>query len=101
MGSEMCIRDSPSTAYWSRLNGLSAGLRPNVGLSPNNPQVDDGTRIDPPMSDPVQSADVPEASEAAEPPDDPPGVRDRFQGLSHSYLTFWVRPLHERHGTDY
>ena len=31
-------------------------------------------RIEPPMSEPVQSADVPEESEAAAPPDEPPGV---------------------------
>ena len=38
-------------------------------------------RIDPPMSEPVAIADVPEASEAAVPPDEPPGVNFGFHGL--------------------
>ena len=38
------------------------------------PQVEAGMRIEPPMSEPVQMADVPAANEAAEPPEEPPGV---------------------------
>lgn len=38
-------------------------------------------RIEPPMSDPVASAAVPEARAALEPPEEPPGVKSRFQGL--------------------
>ena len=38
-------------------------------------------RIEPPMSEPMASAEVPAASEAAEPPDEPPGVKFGFQGL--------------------
>ena len=38
-------------------------------------------RIDPPMSEPVAIEDVPLASEAAVPPDDPPGVNFGFHGL--------------------
>src|SRR6266516_4826605 len=38
-------------------------------------------RIDPPPSLPVQIGIIPDATAAAEPPDDPPGVRSGFQGL--------------------
>lgn len=38
-------------------------------------------RIEPPISEPVAIDDVPDASEAAEPPDEPPGVNLGFQGL--------------------
>ncbi len=33
------------------------------------------------MSDPVASEDVPSAKDAADPPDDPPGVNSGFHGL--------------------
>ena len=38
-------------------------------------------RIEPPISDPVARLDVPLASDAADPPDDPPGVKSGFHGL--------------------
>ena len=38
-------------------------------------------RIDPAMSEPVAIDDVPEASVAAAPPDEPPGVKSGFHGL--------------------
>ena len=39
------------------------------------PQKAAGTRIDPPISDPISSAEKPIAIAAAPPPDDPPGDR--------------------------
>ena len=38
-------------------------------------------RIDPPMSDPIAKGEVPAASEAADPPEEPPGVKAGFHGL--------------------
>jgi len=38
-------------------------------------------RIEPPMSDPVAMDDDPQASDAAVPPDEPPGVNFGFHGL--------------------
>ncbi len=38
-------------------------------------------RIDPPMSEPVARVAMPDAKAAAEPPEEPPGVQLRFQGL--------------------
>ena len=37
--------------------------------------------MEPPISEPVAIALVPDANEAAEPPDDPPGVNSGFQGF--------------------
>src|SRR4051794_32091302 len=56
-------------------------LSPNVDLNPGSPEYDDGMRIEPPPSLPVQAGSIPEATAAAEPPDDPPGVASRFHGL--------------------
>ena len=38
-------------------------------------------RIEPPPSPPVHAGNRPAATAAAEPPEDPPGVRSRFHGL--------------------
>src|SRR6476620_5181756 len=45
------------------------------------PQKDAGPRMLPPMSDPMLKNAIPAANDAAVPPDDPPGVRARSQGL--------------------
>src|ERR1700745_121431 len=58
-----------------------AGILPGVGFRPQIPLKCAGTRIDPPPSLPTPPADIPEAIAAASPPLDPPGVRDRSQGL--------------------
>jgi len=52
-----------------------------VGFIPGSPEYDDGMRIDPPPSLPVHAGNNPAATAAAEPPDDPPGVRSVFHGL--------------------
>ena len=49
----------PQWQYWSRLNGGSTGTRPNGGLKPTTPLNDAGMRIEPPMSEPLASSDVP------------------------------------------
>src|SRR5207237_4833498 len=57
------------------------GFRPRVGLSPKTPQHEAGMRIDPPPSPPCAMGTIPDATAAAEPPLDPPGVYAVFQGL--------------------
>jgi hypothetical protein len=49
-------------------------------LYPTTPHVAAGQRIEPPMSDPVVSVDVPAARLAAEPPDDAPAVNRGSHG---------------------
>ena len=58
-----------------------SGTVPHPGFSPTTPQKCDGTRIDPPISEPRPSGEKPHASAAASPPLDPPGTRSRFHGL--------------------
>ena len=57
------------------------GTRPRDGFIPLRPQHEDGIRIEPPPSDPVASGTMPDAMAAALPPEDPPGLWSRFQGL--------------------
>src|SRR5215469_8217914 len=57
------------------------GTRPREALSPTNPEKDAGIRVDPPPSDDMLIGTIPAATAAADPPDEPPGVRSRFQGL--------------------
>ena len=56
-------------------------MRPNVVFKPGRPVYDDGMRMEPPPSLPVHAANMPDATAAADPPDDPPGVVSRFHGL--------------------
>jgi hypothetical protein len=57
------------------------GMRPYVDFKPNRPVKPAGMRIDPPPSPPVAMLHSPPATAAAEPPDEPPGVRSGFHGL--------------------
>src|ERR1700739_501076 len=57
------------------------GVRPRPGLKPNSPQTAAGTRIEPPRSLAPASGAIPADTAAGDPPDEPPGVRSRFQGL--------------------
>src|SRR6516164_833719 len=57
------------------------GTRPRVALSPTRPQNDAGMRVDPPPSEDMPIGSMPAATAAAEPPEEPPGVRSSFQGL--------------------
>src|SRR4051812_9511496 len=56
-------------------------MRPWLGLSPTRPQHDAGIRIDPPPSLAWANGTIPDATAAAAPPLDPPGVRVVSHGL--------------------
>ena len=56
-------------------------MRPRVGFSPTRPQHEAGIRIEPPPSLPWASGSIPDATAAAAPPLEPPGVRFVSQGL--------------------
>ena len=55
--------------------------RPRDGFSPTSPQALAGMRIDPPPSLAWAAGTSPAATAAADPPLEPPGDRDRSQGL--------------------
>ncbi len=55
--------------------------RPYVGFSPTTPHREAGWRTEPPVSVPSAHTTWPEATAAADPPEDPPGTVSRFQGL--------------------
>ena len=55
--------------------------RPRVDFIPTRPHAAAGIRIEPPPSEPVAHGTMPAATAAAEPPEDPPGVRLRSHGL--------------------
>ena len=57
------------------------GMRPRLGFSPNKPQCDAGIRIEPPPSLAWATGKIPAATAAAAPPDEPPALRLRSQGL--------------------
>ncbi len=54
---------------------------PGVGIRPVMPQRDAGTRIEPPVSVPMLAGTMPAAIAAAEPLEEPPVTRVRFQGF--------------------
>ena len=58
-----------------------SGNRPYVGLHPAMPQYDAGRVIEPPVCEPSAPRHMPVATAAAEPLDEPPGVRARFHGF--------------------
>ena len=58
-----------------------AATRPGLGLIPTTPQKPAGVRTLPPKSDPVASHTWPLARAAAEPPDEPPQVREVSHGF--------------------
>ena len=55
--------------------------RPYVGFRPTTPQRAAGWRIDPPVSEPRLIGARSAATAAAEPPEEPPGVREGSQGF--------------------
>ena len=61
--------------------GTVSAIRPRLGLWPTSPQHDAGMRIDPPPSLALAAGNIPDATAAAAPPLDPPGVKARFHGL--------------------
>src|SRR3954471_18271169 len=60
----------------------AVGSTPKLGLKPAMPQYDAGRIVDPPVCEPIASCTRPAATAAAEPDDDPPGVRPGAAGLS-------------------
>src|SRR6476660_3389192 len=89
----------PSWQKWSRLYGGSTGTRPYGGLKPTTPLNDAGMRIEPPMSEPLASVVVPDASAAPEPPEEPPTAYSGFHGLRVTpHRRDWVKPAHENSG---
>jgi hypothetical protein len=78
--SAMVLLTTPLEDRPSRLFG-PLGTRLRLGLSPTRPQHDDGMRIDPPPSLACAIGAMPEATAAAAPPLDPPGVWSVFHGL--------------------
>jgi len=57
------------------------GMRPRLGLRPNTPQQDAGTRSEPPPSLPWAKGTTRAATSAAAPPLEPPTLRAVSQGL--------------------
>ena len=56
-------------------------MRPWVGFSPTTPQKDAGRITDPKVWVPIANDTMPAATAAAEPEEDPPGVRPGSCGL--------------------
>ena len=51
------------------------------------------------MSEPLASVEVPDASEAPEPPDEPPTANSGFHGLRVTpWMREWVNAAHENSG---
>src|SRR6476646_4770770 len=70
---------APKTPTWSsdEANATSPNrlTRPYVGFTPTIPQNAAGWRTEPPVSEPSAIGTIPDATAAADPPDDPPGTR--------------------------
>ena len=88
MASKAAARSATDRANgptWSKLDANSAvparDTRPNVGLRPNTPQSEAGTRIEPLVSDPRLNGTSPAATDAADPPEEPPAIRARSRGF--------------------
>src|SRR3954447_1271684 len=81
------------------LNGGSCGTRPYGGLKPTTPFHPAGIRIEPPMSEPVASVELPDESDAPVPPDEPPTPNSGFQALRVTpHRRVWVKPAQENSG---
>src|SRR5690606_8240030 len=74
-----------NTPIVSRLGDVSStpvrGTAPKVGLKPTTPQKAAGLSVEPPVCVPTASGTMPAATAAAEPEDEPPGVRLGSCGL--------------------
>src|SRR5207245_4870901 len=67
--------------------------RRKAGLQPATPQDEAGRVMEPPVCEPRAPRHMPQATAAAEPLLEPPGVRSMFQGLrvgGGSKLAYWV-----------
>ena len=72
---------TPSTASAEAPSSGAAETRWRCALRPTSPQHAAGILSDPPPSLPWATGTMPAATAAAEPPEDPPGVRPRSHGL--------------------
>lgn len=75
-----------------QVNSLCASgiaMRPREALRPTSPQNEAGMRVEPPPSLAMLIGVTPAATAAAEPPDEPPGVRSGFHGLRVTWA--WPR----------
>src|SRR5260370_8329211 len=62
------------------------------------PQYAAGIRIEPPVSVPSARSQAPAATSAADPPEDPPEVREGSRGLRVSPTSGWANPAaYSRH----
>ena len=59
----------------------SVGTRWRLGLKPTMPQSAAGTRVEPPVSEPIEISHMPSAAATAPPEEEPPGMRARSAGL--------------------
>src|SRR2546421_12884453 len=57
-------------------------MRPTVGLKPTTPQNAAGRITEPFVCEPIAAGTTPAATAAADPIDEPPGVREGSQGFS-------------------
>src|SRR5512142_348966 len=57
------------------------GTTPGDGRKPTTPHLAAGMRSEPPVSEPVHSGSMSQASAAAEPPEEPPALRFGSKGL--------------------
>src|SRR3954470_10202925 len=78
------VRVNRPTVSRDQENGFRPGVgsAPYDGLNPTTPQYDAGRITEPPVCVPTASGTRPAATAAAEPADDPPGVRPAAFGLS-------------------
>jgi hypothetical protein len=63
------------------VNAPACEIRPWLGLMPNPPQNAAGRITDPLVCDPMAKGTMPAATAAADPDDEPPGVRFRSRGF--------------------
>ena len=81
----MSATDRAIGPAWSsdRASGTtpSSGTAPNAPLSPTAPQYAAGRRIEPTVCVPIAPGTIRAATAAADPDDDPPGVRSSDHGL--------------------
>src|SRR5437899_8705947 len=57
------------------------GITPGEGRKPTTPHLAAGMRSEPPVSEPVHTGSMSQASAAAEPPDEPPAFKLGLKGL--------------------
>src|SRR5690554_1890121 len=80
--SDTCRASGPNVSYGA-LTGTPPRfeMRPTVGRRPATPQKAAGMRIEPPVSLPIDTTHMSVATDAPEPPLEPPGTRVVFQGF--------------------